>query len=171
MALKYEHLVGRPFKFGVTDCYSIVRDFYADNFGIVLPNYARPNDFWEHDLSLYYRLYHKTGFRSLDVHPSEYRPGDVIVMALRAKVGNHAGVLLENGRMLHHVWGNLSTVVPYGGLWRNITVGVFRHKDVVLPEVEETANIREFLPERVRQKIDAAIEDYRAAQGEVRPEG
>ena len=39
----YKSLIGRQWNYGVFDCYSIVRDYYA-LLGIDLPNYQRPND-------------------------------------------------------------------------------------------------------------------------------
>ena len=43
----YENYCGRKFRFGVTDCYTMVRDFYKREFGIELRNYARYDKFWE----------------------------------------------------------------------------------------------------------------------------
>ena len=39
----YKSLIGRQWNYGVFDCYSIVRDYYA-LLGIQLPNYQRPDD-------------------------------------------------------------------------------------------------------------------------------
>ena len=42
--------------------------------------------------------------------------------------GNHAGILLADGLLLHHMYGMLSQRVPYGGYWKERTVKVLRHK-------------------------------------------
>ncbi len=40
--VKYDHLLHKQFKYGKQDCFTLLRDFYRDNFDILLPNYARP---------------------------------------------------------------------------------------------------------------------------------
>ena len=40
----YKSLIGRQWQYGVFDCYSIVRDYYA-LLGIKLPDYERPESF------------------------------------------------------------------------------------------------------------------------------
>lgn len=154
----YDNLIGRTYVDGKVDCYSIVRDFYAQMFQIELPNYARPKDWWNMEMDLYMDRYYKNGFRPLDVHPSEYQFGDVVLISYMASVANHAGILVENNHILHHFTNRQSSVDPYKGIWRNNTVAVLRHKDVVIPVTEEVADITDFLPSNVRKKIDDAIE-------------
>lgn len=159
--LKYNHLLGRKFIYGRQDCYAFVRDFYKDNFNIEMTNYARPMDWWDHGLNLYYDNFYVEGFRVVDDHPVAWRPGDVILMAIMSKVGNHAAVIVENGKIAHHMIGRLSAVDSYAGLYRNTTIGVFRHKDVDLRRQATPTDIREILPDAVRQKL-SALEARRA---------
>lgn len=156
--MNYDNLVGLQYSSGKQDCYGLVRAFYSQVFDIDLPNYARPKDWWNMEMDLYTERYHKNGFRLLDVHPSEYQFGDVFLIAYRSTVPNHAGVLVEKGQILHHFTNRLSSVDPYKGIWRNNTVGVYRHKDVVLSPSSMTAEIVDYLPQSVRRKIDAAIQ-------------
>lgn len=151
----YDNLVGQKHDAGTTDCYSIVRDFYQQNFDIELPNYARPTDWWNAGYDLYAERYFKNGFRPLDVHPSEWQYGDVFLMAVMSPVSNHAAVLVDNGKILHHFTNRLSTVEPYKGIWRNCTTAVLRHKDVVIQETTETVNLIDILPPSTRRKLDA----------------
>ena len=148
-------MIGRQFHYGTVDCYSLVRDYYREEFGIELPNVARPNDFWEHGIDLYGKHYAKAGFQLLDLLPHDWQRGDVVLMAIMSEVPNHAGVIVEPGKILHHLYGRLSTIEDYKGIWRNTTVGVYRHKDVVLP-VEETQqlDIRDVLSPTQRRLID-----------------
>ncbi|BCJ91774.1 hypothetical protein IZ6_25090 [Terrihabitans soli] len=156
MNLKVDHLVGFEFNHGKVDCLTTIRRFYWDNFDIPIPNFARPENWWNHGLDLYGQNYHRLGFRAVHTHPSEYRPGDLILMAFRSKVANHAGVLLEGGNFLHHFAYRTSCVEPYTGRWRDLTVGVFRHKDVDFVPENATSNLMEHLPQNIREKIDAA---------------
>lgn len=153
----YQNLVGRPFQWGSLDCYGLVRDFYSQIFGIELPDYARPDDFWSKGLDLFQDHYLDAGFYALErVHPSQWQFGDVIISAIQSRFGNHSAILVENGKILHHLYGRISTVEPYKGLVRNGTTGVFRHRDVKLPQLQsEQRDIREFLSPSMRNKLDA----------------
>ena len=48
-------------------------------------------------------------------------------MQVQAPVANHAGILLDDNILLHHLYGHLSQRVPYGGYWRDRTVMVLRY--------------------------------------------
>lgn len=121
---KYKRYVGRQFRFGITDCYTIVRDFYKDEYNIRLRNYARYDKFWE-DESLYLKFFKNEGFYLAD---DELRFGDVILIAFGAKVACHAAVYLGERKILHHVQNRFSAIDNYEGIWKNWTVCVVRHK-------------------------------------------
>lgn len=153
MSLKFEQLLGKPFVFGEQDCYTTVRDFYSANAGFLMPNYARPSEFWKHGMNMYMDRYFKNGFRVTDCHPSDYLPGDLFIMSISSTVANHAGVLLEDGRILHHLWGRLSSADPYRDLLRNTTMAVLRHPDMVLEKKNVTTDIQEVLSATLKKKL------------------
>lgn len=162
--LKYEHLLGREFNWNGRHCWQLMRDFYADNFGLALRDYACPHEWWNHGMDLYGQLYHREGFIPLDCHPREYKPGDLIMMAYDAPVANHLGVLLDNGKMLHHMVGSLSAADPYagGGFWKSKTVGVLRHRDVNYNPTIEKVDLWSLLPDHVRVPLDQQLSDLEA---------
>jgi cell wall-associated NlpC family hydrolase len=136
MALEYGHLEGLEFNIETQNCYTILRAFYRDNYGIELTDYACPTDWWTKGLDLYHRLAEDEGFQIIMDHPRHWRPGDVILMAIESPTGNHCGILLPGGKMLHHLVGQRSLVTSFGGMFRNTRVATYRHKDVPTP-VEE----------------------------------
>ncbi|WP_438391072.1 C40 family peptidase [Caballeronia sp. DA-9] len=122
-------LLGREFSHGVLDCYSLVRDWYRLERGIVLPNFARADAWWEDgESNLYVDNYEAAGFTNLgpDVEPE---PGDVLLMQIRSKNGvpNHAGVYLGDGIFIHHMYGQLSGRTVWGGLWARCLRAVLRY--------------------------------------------
>lgn len=153
--LKYEHLQGIPFNYGTTDCYGLVRSFYQDNFDIELTNYARIEDWWDKGLNLFMDYFHTEGFVPVDDHPSEWRPGDLILMSILSPVANHSAILLPEGKILHHMYGQLSKIDYYKGSYRNHTVAVLRHKSVNIDNVQESVDLMELLPHEFRSKIEA----------------
>ena len=93
-------LLGRPFRHGVTDCYSLIRDFYRLERNVLLPDYPRDWNWWLQGLDLYRAGFEEAGFRPLD--PEDADQADAVLFQMRSKVPNHAAVLLDGGWMLHH---------------------------------------------------------------------
>ena len=133
-------LVGRAFHHGVLDCYTLVRDYYQRELGIVLPDYEREDGWWERGQDLYADNFQAAGFEPVD--PADLRQGDLIVMQVRAEKANHAGVYLADGRLktepehhpvpggiLHHLYGRDSKRDVFGGFWRESARFYMRHKE------------------------------------------
>lgn len=132
--IKYEHLIGLAFDERDQHCFTLVRRFYMDNFGIELTDYANPHEWWAHGQNLFIDNAEKEGFRLLDCSPRDYQIGDVLIMAIQSPVGNHSAVVVDGNRILQHLSGQLSRVTAYGGMFRNTTVAAYRHKAVSLAE-------------------------------------
>ncbi|GKX46083.1 C40 family peptidase [Pectobacterium carotovorum] len=117
-------LLERPFVHGIWDCYAIVRDWYQLERSITLPDFERSDGWWDRGENLYMKHYAEAGFIAVS---SELQPGDVIIMQVRADEPNHAGVYVGNGEMVHHMHGQLSQKVPYGGYWLDRTITRLRY--------------------------------------------
>ncbi|WP_082152509.1 C40 family peptidase [Candidatus Rhodobacter oscarellae] len=120
--------VPRAFLHGVSDCYSLVADYYAEQGGPSLPAFARQWEWWaspETPGGLYLDNLEAQGFEVLSTAPQEYaelaRPGDAYLMAVRSKVPNHAGIYLGDGLLLEHMHGNLSHREPIARKLKHIT--------------------------------------------------
>lgn len=118
-------LLKRPFIHGSWDCYGLVRDWYKQERGIELPDFERTDNWWTRGENLYVRHYAEAGFYS---HSDELQPGDIILMQYKADEINHAGIYIGDGKMFHHMYGRLSEVVPYGGMWRERTLLTLRYR-------------------------------------------
>lgn len=96
-------LEGRTFRHGITDCYSLIRDFYRDRLGITLPVGARNWEWWLNGQDLYKDNFAGAGFRVVDYDNGESpKPGDVWLSQIRSPVPNHGGVYLGDEMILHH---------------------------------------------------------------------
>lgn len=155
MSLNIDHLLGVSFKHGSDDCYGLARRFYKDNFGLSLPNYARPDGWWDLDMDLYMVYFHDAGFRVIDVHPRDWRPGDAFLMTILAQRANHCALYLGSNEILHHPYGRFSEKVLYSGPWRNRTVAVLRHKDIQEQQVAPAPkfNLLDALPEHKKREL------------------
>jgi len=126
-------LVGRGFRHGVTDCYSLIKDFYKQIHQIKLPEFPREWEWWDGKAKLYEDGFAQAGFR--EISRAEILPGDVFLASVRSETPNHAAVYLGDGLILHHTSGRvgydpfrLSTVEP-GARWFNFMTKVLRHED------------------------------------------
>ena len=136
----FKKYTGIDFHHGSTDCYGLVRRVYSEVFKINLTDYARPDNWWEHEdlYNLYMDNFEAEGFRLVDSDLiRNWEMGDIILMAIKSTVPNHAGIYLGNGKILHHFYGRKSTIENYCRIWKNTTTGVIRHKDLILEKPEE----------------------------------
>jgi cell wall-associated NlpC family hydrolase len=156
MTVLYEHLVGRPFVWGVTDCFTLFRDFYFDNFGIVIRDYARPNDWSSDKLDLMRLCYQREGFDMMtDWKPKDLRPGDVLCVTIGESNPNHFAIYAGDNMIVHHLYGRISSADIFRDFWRNMTGYVLRHPDAPdLSPVYPDTTIGELL--RARHHVQAA---------------
>ena len=105
-------LIGRQWVWGVTDCWSLVRDYYKEQHNIQLLDYQRPTtpqDFLNNPLFEQYA--ERTGFRQLN-KDEKLQKGDVLLMSILHPTLNHVAIFLGDD-ILHHLADRLSTREPY----------------------------------------------------------
>ena len=105
-------LIGRQWVWGVTDCWSLVRDYYKEQYNIQLLDYQRPTtpqDFLDNPLFEQYA--ERTGFRELN-KDEKLQKGDVLLMSILHPTLNHVAIFLGD-EILHHLADRLSTREPY----------------------------------------------------------
>ncbi len=123
-------LIGREFSYGILDCYTLIQDYYKEEFGIDLidpidKNIDHHDGWWLKGYKFYEENYEAFGWERVNDAP---RKGDVVLMQIRSKTPNHAAVYLGDGHILHHLYGRLSSRDVYGGYWRETTRYMIRYK-------------------------------------------
>lgn len=105
-------LIGRHWVWGITDCWSLVRDWYKEKLGITLRDWDRPTtpeEFIENPM--FEKCAWRTGFRQL--RPEEkLENGDLLFMSIMATGLNHVAIFLD-GDVLHHLADRISCKEPY----------------------------------------------------------
>ncbi len=108
-------LIGRQWVWGVTDCWSLVRDWYKEERDIQLVDYERnitPEEFIKNPL---FEKYAKnTGFIELE-QGEALQKGDVLLMSILHPTLNHVAIFLGD-MVLHHLADRLSCREPYS-MW------------------------------------------------------
>lgn len=106
-------LIGREWVWGVQDCWTLVRDWYAEQ-GRILPDWKRPATTAEFERDpMFSGLWRDAGFEQIDI--SELQHGDSVMMAIGNAQLNHMAVYLGDQMILHHQRGRLSSRDVYGG--------------------------------------------------------
>jgi len=119
-------LLGRPWVWAVTDCWSLIVDWYKEERSIELLDYERPTRIEEFtDDPVFERYLPSRGFRLLK--PDEpLMNGDVLAMSILGKGLNHVGIFLD-GDVLHHSADRLSCREPYNPWLLKCTGGRYRY--------------------------------------------
>lgn len=119
--------LGREFVHGTTDCYSLIRDFYKNEFNIELRDYARADFWWNNGQNLYMENFKKEGFYQLD-DLEEPQFGDIFLIALGCSVASHGAIYIGENKILQHVQDHLSSIDRYMGVFKNCTLARIRHR-------------------------------------------
>lgn len=121
-------LVGREWSHGVLDCYALVRDWYAQEREIFLPDFERHDLWWHAGGNLYLDNYAAAGFTA-QPESAVLQVGDVLLMQIASPVPNHAAIYLGENMILHHLQGRLSSRDVYGGYYQKHTTHILRYQN------------------------------------------
>lgn len=102
-------LLEREFVHGLADCYALARDWYRTEGGLTLPDFARPDAWWEHGGDVLMANMATAGFIRTD-EPEQI--GDGYIMQIQSPVPNHCAVYVGEGLLLHHLANRLSRKEP-----------------------------------------------------------
>jgi proteasome lid subunit RPN8/RPN11 len=143
--LEPQPLIGRKFVHGVTDCYSLIRDYFRVERGIIIKEYPRDWMWWKNGLDLYRNGFREAGFKQITLE--EVVPGDCFLAQVMSDVPNHAGVILPGWESLHHFQGRLSRRDPIAR-WRNRVTHWLRYEgplETNLPARQTEGKVRAVL--------------------------
>ncbi len=98
---------------GKGDCFALMKDWYKQNMGLLIPDHPR-DSMWQSAVpTRYIDNWQRHGFRQVD--PAEVRVGDALLFAVRSRgIPNHVGIVLPHGYMIHQTEIRLARREPIG---------------------------------------------------------
>jgi proteasome lid subunit RPN8/RPN11 len=120
-------LIGRQWVWSISDCWTLVRDWYKETWDLDLPDWERPLDIDGFTANpMFDGCWKEAGF--VEVPLETMQVGDAILMSLDGSSGlNHVAVYVGEQQILHHIRGRLSSRDIYGGYYQKQTGRVLRH--------------------------------------------
>jgi cell wall-associated NlpC family hydrolase len=115
----------RVYIYGVTDCFTLIRDYFRNNYNVFLPsNIDRSFGWWYMGRDLYLDNFSDYGFfETRDF----IKKDDVLLFRFESGATSHSAIYMGDGMMLHHMLGRFSCIEPYDGAYKMNLVGVLRY--------------------------------------------
>lgn len=131
-SLEIEEYIGRPYIYGVYDCFSLVRDYYKKEFQINMPNIPRQIHWWNEsgESSMFDDYFEECGFVDKQISIKFLKKFDVVLMNINGTCVNHCGIYLDHGLMIHHRYGHLSRHDPLM-IYKDRVTRIVRHKEFI----------------------------------------
>ena len=105
-------MIGLPWVWGVSDCWSLVRRYYKEKLNIELRDWERPMTPEQfQDDPMFERCAKDTGFIELK-NEEKLKNGDLLFMSIGAVGLNHVAIFVD-GDVIHHLRDRLSCKEPY----------------------------------------------------------
>lgn len=119
--------LGRPYVYGIHDCYTLACDYYIREFGIEMRrDYPRIEEWWSKGHNFFVENFANEGFVQLINQDVEV--GDIFLLQISSVVPSHIAIYLGDDVILHHCSGRLSKRDVFGGYWAKHAVVHLRHE-------------------------------------------
>lgn len=121
-----QELLGREWVWGVSDCWTLVRDWYAEE-GLKLRDWDRPPLSTFNEQPIFDDCWSGIGFKEVPLE--DLQRGDALLMNIDGAGGvNHCAVYLGEQQILHHLRGRLSSRDVLNGYYLKNTGRFLRHE-------------------------------------------
>ena len=118
--------IGRPYLWKTFDCWTLVRDWYRREHGIILGERPRVERYWEQGYNLLGDNWESEGF--FLVNTDEYLAGDVLLLG--SPIHNSVVLCLGGSRLLYHFQGRLSRTEELDARMLKLVKLHLRHKEI-----------------------------------------
>ena len=121
---EFNNYIGRDFEWGVSDCFTLVRDFYKEKLNIEIGDYPREEGWAEKFGPLFDKYLGKENFKEV----KNLKKYDGILFRSRKEgCSTHCAIYLGEGLMLHQPRNTVSRIDDYDERFKRITNKIVRH--------------------------------------------
>lgn len=126
--------IGQSFQIGVSDCFSLVREYYEKELGIKIRDYYR-DDKWMTKSQYYFDTqYEQEGFVKVSFDKTNFdnmKKHDIILVKHQVLIdfphATHAAIYLGHNQILHHIRDGYSKIEDYSDSYKRRTMMILRH--------------------------------------------
>lgn len=119
-------LEGQEFCWGSADCYSLIRNYFRQNFQIYMNDYDRDETFESTPENIIMQNFAKENFHMANT-TSILHKHDVLVFRSSRAYPQHFAIFMGNSKMLHHPLNALSRMESFNSTWQKRLECVFRY--------------------------------------------
>jgi proteasome lid subunit RPN8/RPN11 len=120
----YNKYVGKPYKLGSSDCFSIIRNYYKNELNIDIKDYPRDVNWVSKPGNDYERYYQDEGFFQVE----DLAKNDIILLKFpQFDHCSHAVIYMGNDIILHHLIGQYSSLCFYNESYKKMARYKLRH--------------------------------------------
>jgi proteasome lid subunit RPN8/RPN11 len=123
--------IGRDWVYGINDCFALIRDWYRQERGVILDDFARceVGETRREDWNVFCESFEGQGFTRLSANGIKFQAGDVLLMQIAAPNPNHLGLIFDSEKQefMHHCLDRQSSIEPLGNFSERHTVGILRY--------------------------------------------
>lgn len=119
---KYKKYLGKEFYIGKQDCFSLIQEFYKNEYNIIINDYKRNDDWYTINPNIIIENYKKEGF--IETTKENLQEGDIILFRFK-----HFGIYLNNNLLLHHRRSTFSTIEMLNKFWFDLITNCYRYNE------------------------------------------
>ncbi len=124
---KLKDYLDLDYQCGISDCYTLVREYFNKELNIKLNDYNREDNWWKNSPNLILENFKKEG--GIPVSFGDIRPNDVIVFNVN-NIPGHFSIYIGSGLILHHPFEEKSIISEISEPLKKRICMVIRHKDL-----------------------------------------
>jgi cell wall-associated NlpC family hydrolase len=124
---KLSDYLNLDYKCGISDCYSLIRNYFNKELNIKINDYNREEKWWEKEPDLIINNIKNEG--GIEVEYKDLKINDLILFSFNGAL-SHFSIYLGNDMILHHPVGDKSIISELNDSLKRRISKVIRHKDL-----------------------------------------
>jgi proteasome lid subunit RPN8/RPN11 len=118
---KYNKYLGKEFEIGKQDCFSLIREFYLNEYEINITDLLRDDKWLEKNPNIAENIHKKEGFTKINF--KDIIEGNIVEFNY-----GHFGIYLDGDLLLHHFRNKYSNIERLDEIWKKRITSCYKHE-------------------------------------------